>query len=183
MNENNRTNPAQEQNTYQTGNTRPPKSHRGLIAVLMVLVIFLGGIVSVLGLMNIKLFRQLQELGKPENASLHFTPDAAQQATAAFDDDFLLPVLGFSGQEISSFDQLSYRIPLGLYITHVAPDSDADRKGVLEGDILIALNGKRVINIDDLQALLSSLQEGQTASILLYRNGHQYALKLRLGGA
>ena len=33
---------------YGTGRTRPPKNHGGLIAVLLVIVIFLGGLVSVL---------------------------------------------------------------------------------------------------------------------------------------
>ena len=37
-----------DQGLYETGPTRPPKSHRGLIAVLLVLVILLSGIISVL---------------------------------------------------------------------------------------------------------------------------------------
>ena len=40
---------------YQTGSTRPPKSNRGLIAVLLVVIIFLGGIASALSLLNIRL--------------------------------------------------------------------------------------------------------------------------------
>ena len=54
-----------DQDTYQTGSTRPPKSHGGLIAFLLGLVIFLSGISTVLGLMNIQLFRQLNELEEP----------------------------------------------------------------------------------------------------------------------
>jgi len=45
--------------TYQTGSTRPPKSNRGLIAFLLVVVILLLGVVTLLGAMNVKLFRQL----------------------------------------------------------------------------------------------------------------------------
>jgi hypothetical protein len=44
---------------YRTGSTAPQKSHRGLIAVLFVAVIILGGAVSILGIMNVQLFRQL----------------------------------------------------------------------------------------------------------------------------
>jgi len=50
-----------DQGLYETGPTRPPKSHRGLIAVLLVLVILLSGIISVLGLLNIRLFAQLKD--------------------------------------------------------------------------------------------------------------------------
>ena len=46
-----------EQNFYQTGSTKPPKNHRGLVAAALVAIIFFGGIFSALGLMNIRLFR------------------------------------------------------------------------------------------------------------------------------
>ena len=45
--------------TYQTGSTRPPKKSSGLVAFLLVMVILLLGVVTLLGVMNVKLFRQL----------------------------------------------------------------------------------------------------------------------------
>lgn len=48
-------------NTYQTGNTQPPKNRNGLITVLLILVIFLCGLSTWLGLLNVHLFRMLQE--------------------------------------------------------------------------------------------------------------------------
>ena len=48
-----------EPQTYRTGATRPRKSHGGLIAVLLILVILLGGIVTILSVVNIRLFRQM----------------------------------------------------------------------------------------------------------------------------
>ena len=45
--------------TYQTGSTRPPKNSSGLVAFLLVVVIVLLGVVTLLGVMNVKLFRQL----------------------------------------------------------------------------------------------------------------------------
>jgi serine protease Do len=61
-----------EQGTYQTGSTNPPKSHSGLIAFLLIAVIFLAGVSSFLGIMNIRLFSALNE--KTDNTvplSLH----------------------------------------------------------------------------------------------------------------
>ena len=55
---------------YGTGRTQPPKNHGGLIAVLLVVVIFLGGLVSVLGLLNVKLFKELNNQSKENPASL-----------------------------------------------------------------------------------------------------------------
>ena len=44
-----------DQGTYQTGSTQPPKSRGGIIAVLLVLVIFLCGVVTFMTVMNIRL--------------------------------------------------------------------------------------------------------------------------------
>ena len=49
------------QDTYQTGSTKPPRSRGGLIAVLLVLVILLSGAVTLLGIVNIRLFRQINQ--------------------------------------------------------------------------------------------------------------------------
>ena len=61
---------------YGTGRTRPPKSHGGLIAVLLVIVIFLGGLVSVLGILNVKLFQELRNQPKNDPSSLSVVEDS-----------------------------------------------------------------------------------------------------------
>lgn len=77
---------------YGTGSTHPPKSHSGLVAVLLVLVIFLGGIASALGLLNIRLFRRLE--GQPSGpVSFYPDGDSTPRATEAGinQPDFTLP--------------------------------------------------------------------------------------------
>ena len=61
---NNKNTDAWDEGVYGIGNTMPPKSHSGIIALLLILVIFLSGIVSLLSFMNIKLFHQLSEQNK-----------------------------------------------------------------------------------------------------------------------
>ena len=51
--------PEWDSGTYQTGSTTPPKNTSGLLTVLLVLVIFLGGLASGLGLVNFRLLQQL----------------------------------------------------------------------------------------------------------------------------
>ena len=53
-----------DEGVFGTGKTQPPKSHNGIIALLLILVIFLSGIISLLSFMNIKLFHQLSEQNK-----------------------------------------------------------------------------------------------------------------------
>ena len=50
-----------EEGSWQTGSTVPPKSHSPLVALMLIAIIFLCGIVTVLGILNIRLFSQLRK--------------------------------------------------------------------------------------------------------------------------
>lgn len=56
-----------DEGMYGIGNTMPPKNHSGLVALLLILVIFLSGIVSVLSFLNVRLFQQLSRQQTGEN--------------------------------------------------------------------------------------------------------------------
>ena len=90
------------------------------------------------------------------------------------------PSIGISGEEVSSFYQLYYRLPAGLYITHVEQGSDAAAKGIAEGDILISLGDQRITTAEDLTTALASYDVGDTVRIVIYRSGRQYAADITL---
>ena len=46
---------------YGTGRTQPPKSHSGVIAILLIAIILLVSTVTLLGILNIRMFRQLNQ--------------------------------------------------------------------------------------------------------------------------
>ncbi len=62
--------------SYETGSTQPPKNHGGLIAVLLVLVIFFGGLSCALGALNARLSSQLNT-GSGDQPVI-FLPTASQ---------------------------------------------------------------------------------------------------------
>lgn len=73
--------------TYQTGSAKPRDEHRGLIAILMILVTFLGGIASALGLINIRLLQKLaQEPNAPANVSVYMEDTSGNRPTQGSDD-------------------------------------------------------------------------------------------------
>lgn len=68
-----------DQGLYETGRTKPPKRYGGMIAILLVLVIFLSGLVSVLGILNVKLFTQLSDLTHiEENDTISFISETGE---------------------------------------------------------------------------------------------------------
>ncbi len=68
-----------EQDSYETGSTRPPKASRSLTAILLVLLIALGGICSVLGIVNIRLSLKLS--GQGDNQNVIFSCDSTTAPT------------------------------------------------------------------------------------------------------
>ena len=90
------------------------------------------------------------------------------------------PTLGITGEALSTFYQHYYRMPAGLYITEVDPGSDAARKGIQEGDMLLYLGETRVTSMEDLKTALYDCEVGQTVEVIIYHRGQQYKLELTL---
>ena len=53
--------PVNDTGSYQTGAARPPKRNSGLITVLLIVIIFLGGMASALGFLNFRLLAMMAE--------------------------------------------------------------------------------------------------------------------------
>lgn len=169
-------NPEQEypfdQDTYQTGSTQPPKSHKGLLAFLLALVIFLCGVSTALGLMNIRLLDSLKQT-EEETSPVAFSGTQNGDTSEAVS----FP-LGFSGQEIPELWCLYQALPQGIYITDVAENSDAAKKGVLPGDILLTVDGETVMTPDQLSALLED-KAGQVQAVFS-RDGALLEMTLKI---
>lgn len=90
------------------------------------------------------------------------------------------PSLGITGEALSTFYQHYYRMPAGLYITEVEPGSDAAKKGIQEGDMLLYLGDTRVTSMEDLKTALYDCEVGQAMEVIVYHKGQQYRLELAL---
>ena len=151
-----------EQYAYRTGRTDPAKSSRGLIAVLLICVIFLGGLVSALSIMNIHLF--------PEAAPLTFS--AGEAAEAAED---CLALAGMALQETDPVYQQLHKLPDGLYVARVEPGSQADKLKIQPGDVVTALDKTPV---STLEAMKEYILGKSGFRLTLWRNGKEIMLTL-----
>lgn len=59
--------------------------------------------------------------------------------------------------------------PAGLYIVGLTKDGPAYKAGVQEGDFLIAINGERVKQMEDLTDVIDELNEGDTVTVTVAR--------------
>ena len=91
------------------------------------------------------------------------------------------PTLGLEGESLSTFYQHYYRLPAGLYITHVEPGSDAQAKGIEDGDMLLSVDNQRLTTMEELKSILYDREVGETVEAILFRAGERYRVELTLG--
>jgi len=73
-----------DDSVYGTGPTQPPKDRGGIIALLLVLVILLCGIVTALGILNVKLFQKLNNPILPnEDLTISFSVQQTEPVSIA----------------------------------------------------------------------------------------------------
>jgi aminopeptidase YwaD len=68
----------------------------------------------------------------------------------------------------------------GLRADAVTPGKPASLGGMKKGDIITAINGKSVNNIQDYMSRMSQLKHGQTISVEILRNGKKEVLLIQL---
>jgi S1-C subfamily serine protease len=66
----------------------------------------------------------------------------------------------------------------GVLVQAVEPDSPAQRAGLLEGDVIVALAGRPIANVDDLLRSLTETQIGVTAGVIVLRRTERVALEI-----
>ncbi len=63
----------------------------------------------------------------------------------------------------------------------VEPDGPGDKAGVLFGDVIVALEGKAVSNIRDLQAFLEPESVGKRVPVSIIRGGKTIEVTVTIG--
>lgn len=163
-----------EDNTYRTGSTTPPKAYSGLVAILLVLVIILAGLVSILSVLNIRLFSAFYETQQPKEIPLSLeVGDYPNDGLLTIEEE---PVsasgnksIGILGDPVTAVYQQHFKLPEGLFITYVEENSTAHRQGLREGDVLMSLNNTSIKDEDSLMKFMEQKNLGDECKALVYR--------------
>jgi S1-C subfamily serine protease len=90
--------------------------------------------------------------------------------------------VGISGQTVPLHRRIVrfYDLPkeTGALIQSVEEDSPAERAGLREGDVIVALEGQPVAGVDDLHRLLTEVRVGVSCSLTVLRWTEKLELKV-----
>ena len=73
-----------------------------------------------------------------------------------------------------------YKLPAGLYVSHVEKNTDAAEKGLKTGDIITHVNGKEARSTNDILLAKEGLSVGDTIRFTVWRDGESFELDVAL---
>ena len=90
------------------------------------------------------------------------------------------PSIGITVGGIPPQAASAYELPEGLYISAVSQDSDAWRKGIRVGDVLLEVNGIPVTTTAQVNEIKQELQVGDSMEFLIWRDGEAMVFEVVL---
>lgn len=91
------------------------------------------------------------------------------------------PALDLEGQTVPQSAQAYYDLPEGVYVDSVTFGGAAEAAGIRSGDIIIALSGKDVASMDELNLVKNRFSPGAQVVVRVFRGGTILELPLILG--
>lgn len=77
--------------------------------------------------------------------------------------------------------ELNMPAPSGVEITSVAERSPADQGGIVEGDVILAFRNEKVAGVEHFMRLVRETPVGREVAVVVWRDGSEKALEVRIG--
>ena len=92
-------------------------------------------------------------------------------------------LLGVSGTELNAdlAQSFGYNQSTGAFVNEVMKGSGADKAGIKSGDIITAVNGKKVTSFAQLRAEIATMREGSEVNITVFRDGSYKDFTVKIG--
>lgn len=91
--------------------------------------------------------------------------------------------LGISGRDVDRELAEKKELPVkyGVYVTTVEDESPADKAELAKGDVIVAVGGEKVTDMDDLVDIMEDAKEGDQVVVEMYRDGKPISVTVTLG--
>jgi len=95
------------------------------------------------------------------------------------------PYLGIAMQPVSLPEALRSKLKAatsgGLMVLHVEPSGPAEKAGIVLGDVIVELQGKPVLDTENMMDLLASTRVGDAVNATLIRAGNPVEISIKAG--
>lgn len=172
--------------SYHTGPAKPQKAQSALITGLLMGVIVLGGIASALGVMNVRL---LKELTQQQSAVLPLSMNAsageqiavrrAEQYAIVDEGQALADILGFQVESVCNVCRRYWGLTEGLEVTAVVDD----RTDLQAGDIILSLDGQSLTSVSQLYESVRQAQPGTRLKLEVLRSRQRFTMELTIANS
>lgn len=81
------------------------------------------------------------------------------------------PSIGITGTTLSKSDAMMLDVPEGMYVEFVHPYSDAYKKGLQRGDIIVKMNGTSLTSTEEVKKIRDKFKAGQAVTLTIFRAG------------
>lgn len=91
--------------------------------------------------------------------------------------------LGVGGQDVDQRAAASLNLPdtSGVVVTAVVEDGPAEKAGIKIEDVIVAVNGKKTTNWNELRNVVAGIAPAETVKVKMYRGGKKLTLEVKLG--
>lgn len=135
---------------------------------------------QVIGITNMKIVSSFSNI---EGIGFAIPSDTLQSIVAALMDDGAVygrSTIGITVGPISEKIAEYYDIPVGLYVSEVLDNSDAQKQGIKKGDIIVNVNGKDAHSTSDIAEEKSKLDIGDEISFTVWRSGSTFDVSVKI---
>ncbi len=91
------------------------------------------------------------------------------------------PFLGVRYQMIDEKTAVMNKLPIGAYVLEVIEGSGAQQAGIVEGDVILKIEGVRLDEDVELSKIIRNKKPGETVELLLWRDGQEFSKRVVLG--
>ena len=105
--------------------------------------------------------------------------DEIRVATVRTPDDVEATRLGLVVRDLNDEERASFGVADQGVIVSKVSNGPADRAGIREGDLVLMLNNRKVVNSGDFERLAAELPQGKAVSVLVQRQGNPIFLALK----
>lgn len=119
----------------------------------------------------IGLFLKSSNIQKEENTLTAVSISELKDIIELLSNGVNIPYIGIKGKTVTDDISQEYEIPKGVYIKETVVNSPAMTAGIQTGDVIEAIDGKKIYTMEDYQKTLLSLQRGDEVKITVNRQG------------